>query len=254
MLLILIAYVLILFAALRWHLSYGPPISRETVGLFVVFAMSAALVGLVSLAAALGALRFSIGSAVLIVGSALLLKLWIEFAAWAPHQVWEMIQILISQFVSLVLGFATIRLRKYRIVQATETTKGPVRTRFSTKDLLVLMVAFAILFAVLGSATPLISGRLKWLLIYAAGGASAALVVAVAAWLCFGTRWLVLRLLATILVAPIGGVVYGVADHYSRTLAFSWQWFAGVTATQMLLMIIPLAVMRWQGFRFVRCR
>jgi hypothetical protein len=250
---ILIAYVLVLFSALRWQLSYGPPISRETISLFVVFAMSAALVGLLSLAGVLGALHFSTGAAVVIVGSALLLKLWMEFAAWSPYAVWEMIQILAAQFLCLLIGFAVVRISGFQILQMAEDMGGPRGTRFSTRDLLVLMASVAVLFAVLGSTTPMISGRLKWLAIYATGGAAAALVVAAASWLCFGTKWTALRATVCLFVAPIGGLIYAIASQYSRLL-YSWQWFAGVTATQMILIVIPIAVMRMQGFRFVRGR
>lgn len=249
LLVILVCYALILLAALRLHLSYGPPISQETIGLFIVFAMSSALIGLFSLAGALGALRYSIGMGGLMVGSAFLLKLWIEFAAWSPGSVWEMIQIGIAQFICLVLGFALARVRGYRIVQFELAAQSPVQVRFTVNDLLILTLASAVLFAVLGSETPVISGRIKWLMIYAAGGTSAALVVAAATWLCFGTRWTAVRLFACLLIAPIGGLVYAFASRYARLL-YSWQWFAGVTVLQMILIVVPLTLMRMRGFRY----
>ena len=50
-----------------------------------------------------------------------------------------------------------------------------------------------------------------------------------------------------VLVAPTGGVIYVLAERYA-TLLLSWRFYAGVTATQVVLMTIPCLVLRLVGF------
>ena len=103
---IMIAYLLVLFSALRWHLSFGPPISRETISLFVVFAMSAALVGLFSLAGVLGALHFATGAAVVIVGSAFTLK-FVVLAALSDPAGGRMARVMQALFEGATFGMVS---------------------------------------------------------------------------------------------------------------------------------------------------
>jgi hypothetical protein len=84
-----------------------------------------------------------------------------------------------------------------------------------------------------------------------AGGCDAAIVGITVLWACLGSAPVYLRVVALIVVAPTGGVVYVLAARYA-SLLFSWQWYAGVTSAQVVFMTIPCLMLRACGFRFLR--
>jgi hypothetical protein len=83
-----------------------------------------------------------------------------------------------------------------------------------------------------------------------AAGCVAALVGLTVLWACLGSSPVFLGGAALILVAPMGGVFYVLAERY-WPLMFSWQCFPGVTSAQVLFMTIPCLMLRAAGLRFL---
>ncbi len=92
---IFLAYLFLLLTMLRWHFSHDATHLQPTLGLFVVFAVSGALAGLMSVWAALGALHWAKRLPSFVVAVAVFIGGWLLFVDWNKNAIWEMV-VLIS--------------------------------------------------------------------------------------------------------------------------------------------------------------
>jgi len=246
----ILAYALLLVGMLRWHFSHGPLYHQATLGLLVIFSLCAALAGLLSVWAALGALHWARRASVFIAGTAVLTGFWLLFSPWNRPLNWQMVVLGVVQIMCLVVGLGVVRLFGFAIIQEDGRDREVHKQfQFSVRDLFMLTGAFAIFFAILGTVHP-VNFSVIFFAILVSGGCCSAFTAASACWICFSKRSIGLRLVTYLLVAPIGGGVYSIASRYVP-LMYSSAWYAGVTSLQMLFMILPLVIARMHGFRFV---
>ena len=246
---ILSTYALFAIGMLRWHTSHGSPYTQTTLGLLGVFAVCGALVGLLSVWAAHGMLHWSKRMSGLVAAVSILTGLWLLFFDWNRFLIWQMIVLLAVQLACLVFVLGFFRAIGLGILHNLSTPdRMNELSRLSIYDLLVLTAAFALFFTVMRTAQPIaLTGKLYMILV--AGGICAAFAALTAFWVSFSNSSLFLRLSVFAIVAPIGGAVYAIASQY-EALLFNWQWYAGVTSLQMLLMVLPFTAVRLCGFRF----
>ena len=150
-----IAYGLLAVGMLRWHFSYGPPYYQTTLGLLVVFAVSAALVGLLSVWAALGMLHWAKRASWFTVAASAMAALWLLFFEWNQYLIWQMVVLLAVQMACLVVVLGICRVFGLGVLRDKSTSgKAGKSSQLSIRDLLVLTAALAIFFAVLGIGHP----------------------------------------------------------------------------------------------------
>ena len=234
-----------------WHFSHGKPYHQPTMGLFFVFAVSAALFGLLSVWAVLGALEWTKRLPVFLVATAALVGSWLLFIDWEPTEIWGMVTIGLAEMACLIFVLGLLRLFGVAIRHEWKPQQNWQNTvRFSIYDLLVVTSSVAILSAVLGASQSSAIGTQIYSLTFA-GGTCAAFVTLSTLWVAFGKSSLWLRIVIFLSVSPIGGLVYTIARRYFY-LYFDWQWYAGVTSVQMVLMAIPCMVVRSYGYSYCR--
>ena len=151
-----LVYIFLAVAMLRWHFSYGPPYYQPTYGLFVVLAVSAALVGLLSVWAALGALHWVKRLPSFVVGAAFFVGGWLLFFDWNQYLIWQAVVLFVAQMVCLVLALGCIRLFFGISVQRESSLprSGNRSSQLSIHDLMVVTASLALLCAVLRIGQP----------------------------------------------------------------------------------------------------
>jgi hypothetical protein len=247
--------VVLLAAAVRWHWAGDPPYHRPTAALLLTFALVAALVSLVSIWASFAAVRWSARASGLIVGIALLTGFATLFFEYSSFLIWQLFVLVVMLFVSLIIGLGVIRWCGYRVkCEPIHSTPRPAavatRTQYGLRDLLLLTAALAFLCSVLHYARPTTLPLILYAILIA-GGICVALVSLVTLWACFARSRLLMRAVALAAVAPFGGIVYDVADNYIP-LIMNAPWYAAITALQVVFMVMPLALLRTKGYRFIR--
>ncbi len=226
----------------------------------IAFGLWTALVGLFSIVVALAALHWTRRVAGLVAGVALLALFFNPFLDWDRFLVWQVLVIFGVETVGLLFALLTARSLGWCLAFADARGQWAARRtakrltasttlRFSISDILILTGAMALLFGVVRGSHPIDLGPIGYA-INIAGGCAAALVVLTILWACFGSSSAWLRAPALIVAAPTGGIVYVVLGRYAALL-FNWQFYAGVTSLQVLLMTIPCLVLRSWGLRFV---
>jgi hypothetical protein len=247
-------YAVILAGSVRLHWAGDEPYYRPTAGLLVTFSLVAALVGLVSIWASFAAVHWSARASGLIVGIAVLTGFTTLFFEYSSFLIWQLLVLVVAQFAGLVAALSILRLCGYAIARgSTDSVKlrtaAPRRSQFAIRDLLLLTAAFASLLSVVHYTRPV---EMQWALyaILISGGMCAALVSLATLWACVSTHHFALRITALLAVAPVGGVMWAVADHY-MPLIMNAPWYSAVTTLQVVLMSLPLAVIRSNGYRFV---
>ena len=183
----------------------------------------------------------------LIAATSVIAGLWLLFFDWNRFLIWQMVVLLAVQLACLVFVLGIFRVLGHGKLQNRSNPSRTVESsRLSIFDLIILTAAFALFFAVMGTAQPIeLGGKLYAILV--AGGCCASFAALTAFWVSFSNSSLLLRLIVFGVVAPIGGGVYAIASQY-EALLFNWQWYAGVTSLQMLLMVVPFSVVRLCGF------
>jgi hypothetical protein len=252
------SYLILLAGGVRWHWSAGPPYERASPGLLLAFAAAAALVALVSIWSAFAAIHWSTRASGLLLGTAVVAGVLSAFLDWNNFFVWQLIVIIYAQLAFLIIAFAAVRLCGYAIdtsqlrfpdLDANEN-KNVMGWRFTVRDLLMLTVGLAAFFCLLHYSKPAqLTTRLYSMLVI--GGLCAALVAFVAYWASFSRMPLAVRTAALALATPSGGIVYVVLEKYERLL-MSANWYACVTAVEVLLIAIPLTVVRSAGYRLMK--
>ncbi len=252
----LAVYLVTLGVMLRWHWAFGPPHTQASLALMISFGLCAALLGLSSILVALAALHWTRRASGLVAGVAVIGLYFKPFLDWDDFLIWQVLVMFGVQTGCLVVALLAARSLGcgLAILDAGQRWKERPRLnkalRFSIFDILLLTAAVALLFAAMRGSRPTALGPLV-LAINIAGGCSAAIVGLTVLWACLGSSPVFLRAGALIGVAPMGGVVYVLAARYA-SLLFSWQWYAGVTSTQVVFMTIPCLVLRARGLRFLR--
>ena len=228
---------------LRWQFSHGPPYYQASVALLVLFAISAAVAGLLSVWVAIGALHWARRGAYFIVAMSVLSGLWLLFFAWNRYLIWQVFVQVFVQVSVLVGGLGFFRFMGFKLTIAQHVAERESNaSQFSTRDLLYLISAFSLFFAVLQLGHPVELG-IELYAILIAGGSCAALVSLTAFCFAFSKANPMLRLLVLASVAPSGGFVYAIAESVVPLL-FSSGWYAGVTSLQMLMLVVPFTILR----------
>ncbi len=249
--LIVIGYAVLVVGMLRWHFSYGPPYYQQTLPLLVVFAVFAALVGLLALWAAMGILHWIQRASGCILAAAIVAGVWLLFFEWNRFLIWQMVVVLAVQMACLVVAIGIFRMAGLTALQDGSIPKRFGKTsQVSIGDLLVLTAAFAFFCGVLRSGRPVELRAAVYGILFA-GGCCEALAALTALWVSFSRSNLVLRLVVFAIVAPIGGGLSAIVTHFVPLLYHS-GWYAGVTTLQMLLMMAPLVVVRVYGISLGR--
>jgi hypothetical protein len=241
---------------LRWHWALGPPHTQASLSLMISFGLVAALLGLSSILVALAALHWTRRASGLVAGVALTGLFFNPFFDWDQFLIWQLLVMFGVQTGCLVVALLAARSlgRGLAFVDAEGQWDGKPASnkalRFSIFDTLVFTAAVALLFAAMRGSRPINLGTIGFA-INIAGGCGAAIVGITVLWACLGSAPVYLRVVALMVVAPTGGVVYVLAARYA-SLLFSWQWYAGVTSAQVVFMTIPCLMLRACGFRFLR--
>ncbi len=252
----LAVYLLALGVMLRWHWALGPPHTQASLSLMMSFGLCTALLGLSSILVALAAVHWTRRVSALVAGVAVMGLYFNPFFDWDQFLISQVLLMFGVQTGCLVVALLVARSLGcgLAVVDASGRWAGKPRSnkalRFSIFDILVFTAAVALLFAALRGARLLTLGTTV-LTINIAGGCAAAFVGLTILWACLSSAPVSLRAAALILVAPTGGVVYVLAEHYA-SLLFSWRWYAGVTSAQVVFMTIPCLMLRAHGFRFLR--
>ena len=242
-----LAYIAGLIVSLQSHFMATPLDIRPTIGLFLVFAICAALGGLLSIWGAAGAYRWAARLPVFLLALAVLLGGWILFVEWNQDVIWSMLVMVMALVTFLLLGLAIFRIAGFTIDLEAIRVHQSEGMRVSLMDLMWLVAAVAVLFAVLRFARPTrIPPDLFRVIVV--GGAWGAVVSAVVVWVAFGSQPWPARAMVFLTFAPSGGLIYTWARQ-QVWLLFDWRWYSGVTAGQMALMLIPLLMLRWTGYR-----
>jgi len=252
-------YLPTLGAMLAWHWTLPPPHLQPSPMLMLAFGLWTALVGLFSILVALGALHWTRRVAGLVAGVAVLALFFNPFLDWDRFLIWQVLVMFGVETMGLLLVLLTARslgwclafvdAQSHQAPRAATRTTSSMPLRFSISDILILTGAMALLFAVVRGSHPIDLGPGGYA-INIIGGCVAALVVLTILWACFGSSPVWLRVPALFLAAPTGGIGYVVLSRYSALL-FNWQFYAGVTSLQVLLMTIPFMILRSWGLRFV---
>jgi hypothetical protein len=256
----LAVYLPTLGAMLAWHWSLPPPHLQPSPMLMIAFGLWSALVGLSSIMVALAALHWTRRVAGLVAGVAVLALFFNPFLDWDPFLIWQVLVmfgvetvgllfvLLMARSLGWCLAFVDAR-GQWEERRTAKRLTASTTLRFSISDILILTAAMALLFGVVRGSHPIDLGTVGYA-INVAGGCAAALVVLTILWACFGSLPVWLRASTLIAAAPTGGIVYIVLGRYA-TLLFNWQFYAGVTSLQVLLMTIPCLILRSWGLRFV---
>lgn len=243
---IIVAYVLALLASLRWHFLGDISQIRPSVGLFFVFALCAAMAGLISIWTAVSAMHWTKRLPLFIAIVALLAGGFLLFFDWNRDSVWGVLILILTQMLLLV--GALIGLQFVGVTIQGDTTPGETTKQMSIKDVMTLIASVALLFAVLRYASPMAIGSTLYAAIFAAAFCAAS-VSFITLWVAFGNGQLLPRILVFSTFLPVGGFVYAIARQYTW-LYFDSTWYAGVTSLQMILMLLPLILLRAHGYRF----
>jgi hypothetical protein len=253
---VIAAYLLMLAGALSWHWSSPPPYARPTVGLMLAFGVVATLSGLISIWCAFAATHWSGRASGLIAATAVLFAVLAFFFQWDESLIWQLFVIVSVELAKLIISLGAIRLCGFTIatnLEASTTRAEGVDIRaaqFTVRDLLLNTSALALLFSVLHFIWPIeLGATLYQILIW--GGLCAAFVSLVALWASFSRHHLAFRAIVVLVAAPVGGVCYRAMSKY-LPLLMSAEFYAGVTAVQILCMTVPLAIVRLNGYRFRR--
>jgi len=249
-------YALLLAAGVRSHWAGGPPYERPSVGLQVTFATIAALIGLASIWSAFAVVHWSSRAAGLITAVAVVVGAITLFFEWNSFFIWQLVAIVYSQLAFLIIALVTIRLCGYALLRDSSPCPAGAEEvsgrslQFSVGNLLLLTTSLALLFGVLHYARSVqLSATILTIVVLA--GLCAACVALVAVWASFSTAALAIRVVVAIAVAPVGGIAYHVVERYERLL-MSAPWYAGVTALQLVLMVVPLLLLRSRAYRFTQ--
>ena len=159
---IAIVYGLGLVGALGWHISYGPPFDQTTFALLLVFAVSTALVGLVSLWGAIGMLHWAKRAVGFICGVTAVVGLWLLFFDWNRFLIFQLLVVLSVQMGVLLVALGGLRfLGALSLTSASGEAARHRGRRLSVFDLLMLTAALAMFCAVVRTARPV---QLSWAL------------------------------------------------------------------------------------------
>ena len=250
---IISVYLVLLAGGLSWHWSSEPPYARPTIGLLLAVGVIAALVGLISIWCAFAATHWSERASGLIAGSAVLVAVPTLFFEWDNSLVWQLLVIVYVQLAALIMASvqcASLAARS-RIVpgfQRAAGGKGTRATQFTVRNLFLITSALALLFGVIHFIRPIeLGGTLYEILV--CGGFCAAFVSLVTLWASFSKLHVVIRLVALLVAAPAGGICYRAMSNYLPMLMSS-EFYAAVTAVQVVCMALPLAIIRLAGYRF----
>jgi hypothetical protein len=247
-------YAVLLTGGVRSHWAGGPPYERSSLGLQIAFATVAALVGLASIWSAFAAVHWSTRASGLIATIAAVAGVLTFFFVWSDFLVWQLVAIVYAQLACLILVLAGIRVCGYTLQRESSLSVSAddaqfVRpTQFSVWNMLTLTTSLALLFCVLHYGRPVELSVMMYAVVLF-GGLCAAVVALVALWACFSRTAIAIRIVVAVAAAPAGGFLYHVLEQY-EALLMSAPWYAGVTTLQILLVILPLTLVRLQGFRF----
>ena len=247
-----LVYIAVLIVSLQSHFMATPLDVQPTIGLFLVFAICAALGGLLSIWGAVGTSRWAARLPVFLLALALLLGGWILFVEWNQDVIWSMLVMVMALVTFLIVGLALFRVAGFTVDLEAKPVHQPEEMQVSLKDLMSLVASVAVLFAVLRFARPTDIPHDLFRVIVV-GGVWGAVVSAVVVWTAFSSRTWLVRVAVFLAIAPSGGLIYTWARQ-QVWLLFNWQWYSGVTAVQMILMLIPLLMLRWSGYRIRRVR
>ena len=248
-------YLLTIGVMLRWHWALGPPHTQATLSLMIALGLCAALLGLSSIQVAAAALHWTRRASALIAGVALMSLLFNPFFEWDGFLISQLLLMFGVQTACVAVALLAARSLGYGLAfkdaggQWHGKPWSNKALQFSIFDILLFTAAVAFLFAAMRGSQLFTLGWLVFAL-NIAGGCAAATVGLTVLWACLGSSPVFLRAPAPILIAPMGGVVYVLAERYAPLL-FSWQWYAGVTSAQVLFMTIPCLLLRAHGFRFL---
>jgi hypothetical protein len=253
---IIAVYLILLAGGVNWHWSSEPLYARPTPGLLLAFGVTAALVGLISIWAALAVSHWSGRASGLITGIAVVAGVPTMFFEWNHSLVWQLLVIVYVQLAALVIVLATMRLFGCTIRSSAEPSndsangEGTRAGQFTIRNLFLITSALGLLFSVIHFTRPIeLGGTLYEILVW--GGMCAALVSLIAFWASFSSQHIAIRVVALFAAAPVGGICYRAMTNYAPLLMSS-EFYAGVTTVQILCMTLPLTVVRLSGFRFCR--
>jgi hypothetical protein len=250
---IAIGYLFLLAALLTWSYLEGPPYEAATPARLVGIGLCTAMVGLLTFAAAMFSLNWPKRFAGLLVGAAAVAALLIGLFDWPAFFLWQFLIELCVQMVFQVgvlvganwLGYGFVNVRSQ-----LETADGATRPmRLSMRDLFLLMTSFALLFAALrpleASTQP---GWFSWPLL--ACGVLLGTIGLLTIWGGLSNAHLALRCLILLLPGPLAAVGFWITNHlHGGWLLHNAGWYACGAIVQMLFMVLPLLVLRRNGYR-----